>query len=134
MGDNRKFTLRATFFFHVDLIQMGSCLIMMMLSSLKNRSLWEELENCDTNISLVFGEKDVKFKKIAIRMYCKMSKSKKGEKNIIETVEIPEAGHAVHLESPLRVILALRKFLTRVHKSCAETELSQKLLLAVKEL
>ncbi|VVA98761.1 unnamed protein product [Arabis nemorensis] len=104
------------------------------LSSGRQPSLWEELENCDTNISLVFGEKDVKFKKIAIRMYCEMSKSKKGEKNIIETIEIPESGHAVHLESPLRVILALRKFLTRVHKSCAETELSQKLLLAVKEL
>lgn len=107
---------------------------MMMLSPLKNRSLWEELENCDTNISLVFGEKDVKFKKIAIRMYCEMSKSKKGENNIIETIEIPEAGHAVHLENPLRVILALREFLTRVRKSCAETELSQKLLLAVKEM
>uniref|UniRef100_A0A1J3CVU3 Protein PHYLLO, chloroplastic n=1 Tax=Noccaea caerulescens TaxID=107243 RepID=A0A1J3CVU3_NOCCA len=103
------------------------------LSSGRQPSLWEELEDCDTNISLVFGEKDVKFKQIAIRMYHEMSKSKKIENNIIEMVEIPEAGHAVHLESPLRLILALRKFLTRVRKRSAETELSKKLLLAVKE-
>lgn len=106
----------------------------MILCTLKNRSLWEELVDCDTNISLVYGEKDVKFKQIATRMYCEMSKSKKGENNIIEAVEIPEAGHAVHLESPLRVILALRKFLTRVHKSSTETQISQKLLLALKEM
>jgi isochorismate synthase/2-succinyl-5-enolpyruvyl-6-hydroxy-3-cyclohexene-1-carboxylate synthase/2-succinyl-6-hydroxy-2,4-cyclohexadiene-1-carboxylate synthase/O-succinylbenzoate synthase len=106
----------------------------MILSPLKNRSLWEELEDCDTNISLVFGEKDVKYKQIATRMYREMSKSKKSVNNIIEIVEIPEAGHAVHLESPLRVILALRKFLTRVHNSSTETELSQKLLLALKEM
>lgn len=106
----------------------------MMLCPLKNRSLWEELEECNTNISLVFGEKDVKFKKIATKMYREMSKSKKSENKIIEMVEIPEAGHAVHLESPLRLILALRNFLTRVHKSSTETELSQKLLLALKEM
>ncbi|CAH2066254.1 unnamed protein product [Thlaspi arvense] len=103
------------------------------LSSGRQPSLWEELEDCETNISLVFGEKDVKFKKIATRMYREMSKSKKSESNIIESVEIPEAGHAVHLESPLRLILTLRKFLTRVRKSYAEKELSQKLLLALKE-
>lgn len=97
------------------------------------RSLWEELADCNTNVSLVFGEKDVKFKKIATRMYVEMSKGKKSENYIVETVEIPEAGHAVHLESPLRLIVALRKFLTRVRKNSAETELSQKLLLALKE-
>lgn len=105
----------------------------MVLCSLENRSLWEELADCDTSISLVFGEKDIKFKKIATMMYIEMSKSKKSENHIIETVEIPEAGHAVHLESPLPLILALRQFLTRVRKNSAETELSQKPLLALKE-
>ena len=92
------------------------------------RSLWEELAVCDTNVSLVYGEKDVKFKKIATRMYVEMSKSNKGENYIIETVEIPETGHAVHLESPLLLILALRKFLTRVRKNSAETAFSEALV------
>lgn len=104
---------------------------MMWLCPLTNRSLWEELEGCDTNILLVFGEKDVKFKQIATKMYNEMSKSKKRDNRITEMVEIPNAGHAVHLESLLRVILTLRKFLTRVHKSSTET---QKLLLALKEM
>lgn len=130
MEDNRKFLLLTVSCFPVDMIQMRQSLMMMMMLS---RSLWEDLEDCDTNISLVFGEKDVKFKQIAIRMYREMSKSKKIENNIIEMVEIPKAGHAVHLESPLRLTLALGKFLTRVRKRSAETELSKKLLLAVKE-
>ncbi|CAA7053570.1 unnamed protein product [Microthlaspi erraticum] len=117
---------------HDDVLSVAK--LLSDLSSGRQPSLWEELEDCDTNISLVFGEKDVKFKQIAIRMYREMSKSKKSEHNIIEMVEIPEAGHAVHLESPLRLILSLRKFLTRVRKCSSETEqLSQKLLLAVKE-
>ncbi|XP_009127684.1 protein PHYLLO, chloroplastic isoform X1 [Brassica rapa] len=116
---------------HDDVLSVAKCLS--DLSTGRQPSLWEELADCDTNVSLVFGEKDVKFKKIASRMYLEMSKSKKSEIHIIETVEIPEAGHAVHLESPLHLILALRKFLTRVRKNSAETELSQKLLLALKE-
>ncbi|KAF2599247.1 hypothetical protein F2Q68_00008609 [Brassica cretica] len=116
---------------HDDVLSVAKCLS--DLSTGRQPSLWEELADCDTNVSLVFGERDEKFKKIASRMYLEMSKSKKSEIHIIETVEIPEAGHAVHLESPLHLILALRKFLTRVRKNSAETELSQKLLLALKE-
>ncbi|CAN8236071.1 unnamed protein product [Cochlearia groenlandica] len=113
---------------HDDVLSVAK--LLSDLSSGRQPSLWGELEDCDTNISIVFGEKDVKFKQIATSMYREMSKSNKGENRIIETVEIPEAGHAVHLESPLRVILALRKFLTRVHKSSTETEISKKRLLA----
>ncbi|XP_023642879.1 protein PHYLLO, chloroplastic isoform X2 [Capsella rubella] len=117
---------------HDDVISVAK--LLSDLSSGRQPSLWDELKDCDTNISLVFGENDVKFKQIATKMYREMSKSKKRENNIIEMVEIPEAGHAVHLENPLRVILALRKFLTRVHKSYTETELSEKLLLALEEM
>ncbi|KAJ0242827.1 2-oxoglutarate decarboxylase/hydro-lyase/magnesium ion-binding protein [Hirschfeldia incana] len=116
---------------HDDVLSVAK--VLSDLSTGRQPSLWEELADCDTNVSLVFGEKDVKFKKIVTRMYTEMSKSKKRENYIIEKVEIPEAGHAVHLENPLLLILALRKFLTRMRKNSAETELSQKPLLALKE-
>ncbi|CAF1905444.1 unnamed protein product [Brassica napus] len=111
---------------HDDVLSVAK--LLSDLSTGRQPSLWEELAFCDTNVSLVYGEKDVKFKKIATRMYVEMSKSNKGENYIIETVEIPETGHAVHLESPLLLILALRKFLTRVRKNSAETAFSEALV------
>lgn len=91
---------------------------------MKNRLLWEELADCDINVLFVFGEKDVKFKKIVSRMYFEMSKSKKSEIYIIEMVEILEVGYVVYLESFFYLIFVFRKFLIRVRKNFVEIEFS----------
>lgn len=41
------------------------------------------------------------------------SKHEKGN-DIHEVVEIPNCGHAAHLENPLPVIAAMRQFMTRL--------------------
>lgn len=69
---------------------------------------------------LIVGEKDEKFVEIMKKMYDEIRKSKSERKNLIcEKVEIPNCGHAVHLENPLPLIQAVRKFLTRVKQNPA---------------
>ncbi|XP_038694901.1 protein PHYLLO, chloroplastic isoform X2 [Tripterygium wilfordii] len=72
--------------------------------------LWEDLKQCRTPLLFIVGERDEKFKKIAKEMCDEI-----GTTNMIyETVEIPDCGHAVHLENPLPVIRALRHFITKL--------------------
>ncbi|KAJ7943266.1 protein PHYLLO, chloroplastic [Quillaja saponaria] len=80
--------------------------------------LWEDLKNCKTPFLFIVGEKDTKFKKISeemIKAICHGIESRHNQWNYIhDMVEIPNSGHAAHLENPLPVITALRKFLTRL--------------------
>lgn len=76
------------------------------------RPLWEELKQCCTPLLLIVGEKDGKFKRIAQEMCCEIDHGDYSRKKICEIVEVANCGHAVHLENPLPVIRALRRFLT----------------------
>lgn len=73
-----------------------------------DRSLWEELKQCKIPLLVIVGEKDGKFKAIAEEMLNELIDGKS------EMVEIPNCGHAVHLENPLPVIRAMRRFFTRL--------------------
>ena len=82
------------------------------------RSLWEDLPNCRVPLLIIHGEKDVKFKEIAQAMMntiCSgLGSEHENVNDIHEVVEIPNCGHAAHLENPLPVVAALRRFLTRL--------------------
>ncbi|WJX87640.1 hypothetical protein P8452_69808 [Trifolium repens] len=92
-----------------------------MLSGLsigRHPPLWEDLPNCRVPLLIIHGEKDKKFKKIAQAMMntiCSGLESKDEEVNDMhEVVEIPNCGHAAHLENPLPVIAALRQFMSKL--------------------
>lgn len=61
-------------------------------------------------LQLIVGEKDAKFKAIAREMYTKINYENEGSV-WPPVLEIPNAGHAVHLENPLAVITAIRQFI-----------------------
>lgn len=85
--------------------------------SLHGRPLWEDLPNCRVPLLIIHGEKDTKFKKIAQSMMntlCSDLRSNHEKGNTHEVVEIPNCGHAAHLENPLPVIAALKQFITRL--------------------
>ncbi|KAL4586503.1 hypothetical protein LXL04_011139 [Taraxacum kok-saghyz] len=77
------------------------------LSTGRQPSLWEDLKAAKSHVVVIVGERDEKFKKIGENM-CK----KIGEQGRV--VEIPNCGHAVHVENPLRVIDAITQFITRL--------------------
>lgn len=83
--------------------------------------MWEDLKHCKTPLLLIVGEKDRKFKTIAKDMCHEIGGGTvTGDgpaDDISEIVEIPDCGHAAHLENPLPVISTLRRFLTRVNSS-----------------
>ncbi|MQL91071.1 hypothetical protein Taro_023675, partial [Colocasia esculenta] len=83
--------------------------------------LWEELKGCQKPMLLIFGEKDAKFKGIAQKMHNKMRSHNdqvgKTGGNPCTLLEIPHCGHAVHLENPLLVINAVRKFIQNLNVS-----------------
>ncbi|XP_022149055.1 protein PHYLLO, chloroplastic isoform X2 [Momordica charantia] len=87
------------------------------LSIGRQPQLWDELEGCKTPLSIIVGENDTKFKKIAQKILSKMDVSRKIRDGAVvelhEIVEIPDSGHAAHLENPLAVINALSRFLIR---------------------
>ncbi|XP_050872280.1 protein PHYLLO, chloroplastic isoform X2 [Lathyrus oleraceus] len=91
-----------------------------MLSGLsigRHLPLWEDLPNCRVPLLIIHGEKDTKFKKIAQSMMntlCSDLRSNHEKGNTHEVVEIPNCGHAAHLENPLPVIAALKQFITRL--------------------
>jgi isochorismate synthase/2-succinyl-5-enolpyruvyl-6-hydroxy-3-cyclohexene-1-carboxylate synthase/2-succinyl-6-hydroxy-2,4-cyclohexadiene-1-carboxylate synthase/O-succinylbenzoate synthase len=62
---------------------------------------------------LIYGEKDTKFKTIAQEMFYEACRGNNIHENH-EIVEIPNCGHAAHLENPLPIISALRQFLTKL--------------------
>ncbi|CAK9155708.1 unnamed protein product [Ilex paraguariensis] len=73
--------------------------------------LWEDLKHCKVPVLLIVGEKDAKFKRIAQDM-CSIINSGTWSRDHPAIVEIPNCGHAAHLENPLPVIHAVREFLT----------------------
>ncbi|KAL6961689.1 hypothetical protein U1Q18_002488 [Sarracenia purpurea var. burkii] len=78
--------------------------------------LWEELRHYKVPILLVVGEKDDKFKRIAQEMFQEFNhngKTKDNSLDICEIVEVPNCGHAVHLENPLPLIRTIRRFLKK---------------------
>ncbi|XP_048503546.1 protein PHYLLO, chloroplastic isoform X4 [Beta vulgaris subsp. vulgaris] len=70
--------------------------------------LWEDLKYCKIPLMFVVGEKDAKFKNISQDICREM-----GQATNHETVEVPNSGHAVHLENPLAIIRLVRQFLTK---------------------
>lgn len=82
------------------------------------RSLWDDLKHCKTPLLLVHGDKDTKFKKIAREMYHEVSNGlmsgDESREEMHEIVEVPNSGHAAHLENPLSIIRALRQYLTKL--------------------
>ncbi|RVX06278.1 Protein PHYLLO, chloroplastic [Vitis vinifera] len=90
------------------------------------RPLWEDLRQCSTPLLLIVGEKDGKFKRIAQEMCYEIghgtSNGDDSRKEIYEIVEVPNCGHAAHLENPLPIIRALRRFLTGLENSSTPNE------------
>ncbi|CAN6675731.1 unnamed protein product [Malus baccata var. baccata] len=88
--------------------------------------LWEDLKHCKTPLLLIVGEEDKKFKAIAKDMSCEIAGgTASGDSpphDIYETVEIPDCGHAAHLENPIPVISTLRRFLGRVNSSLIQNQ------------
>lgn len=90
------------------------------------RPLWEDLKHCKTPLLLIVGEEDKKFKAIAKDMsYQIAGGTASGDgppHDIYEIVEIPDCGHAAHLENPLPVISTLRRFLGRVNSNLIQNQ------------
>uniref|UniRef100_A0A0A0KQZ1 Mandelate racemase/muconate lactonizing enzyme C-terminal domain-containing protein n=1 Tax=Cucumis sativus TaxID=3659 RepID=A0A0A0KQZ1_CUCSA len=87
------------------------------LSIGRQPQLWDELKCCKTPLSIIVGEKDTKFKTIAQQILSQINTSKRIKDepavDLHEIVEIPDSGHAAHLENPLAVVNALSRFLIR---------------------
>lgn len=72
-------------------------------------------------VLIVAGEKDAKFKEISERMCSEIRKYRKRESDcgnrqeLCEMMVVPESGHAVHVENPLPLVRAIRKFLLKLH-------------------
>ncbi|KAK1315767.1 hypothetical protein QJS10_CPA05g02086 [Acorus calamus] len=83
-------------------------------------SLWEDLKHCKMPLLLVSGEKDAKFKQIAHQMHRELISTSSGRDSQVDylttVVEVPDCGHVVHLENPLPLINAVRKFFNRLRK------------------
>ncbi|XP_022992379.1 protein PHYLLO, chloroplastic isoform X2 [Cucurbita maxima] len=90
------------------------------LSIGRQPQLWDELKCCKTPLSIIVGEKDTKFKTIAQQILSQIDMGRKIKDEPVvdlhEIVEIPDSGHAAHLENPLAVINALSRFLIRSRK------------------
>ncbi|CAO2820404.1 unnamed protein product [Amaranthus hypochondriacus] len=78
------------------------------LSIGRQPSLWDDLEHCSIPLMFIVGEKDLKFKNISHEISRKL-----GPTSNYEAVEVPNSGHAVHLENPLAVVRFVRQFLTK---------------------
>ncbi|XP_038893379.1 protein PHYLLO, chloroplastic isoform X4 [Benincasa hispida] len=93
------------------------------LSIGRQPQLWDELKCCKIPLSIIVGEKDTKFKTIAQQILSQIDMGKKIKDEPVvdlhEIVEIPDSGHAAHLENPLDVINALSRFLIRSRTRCS---------------
>ncbi|KAL2905213.1 Protein PHYLLO chloroplastic [Bienertia sinuspersici] len=78
------------------------------LSIGRQPSLWKELKHCKVPLLFVIGEKDVKFKNISQEICHDL-----GQSTNYEAVEVPNCGHAVHLENPLAIVRLVRQFMTK---------------------
>ena len=63
--------------------------------------MWGRLEELPMPVTLIVGERDAKFRKIAERMEARLRHA--------EVLVVPGAGHAVHLEAPRLVAAALEQ-------------------------
>ncbi|XP_042431039.1 protein PHYLLO, chloroplastic-like isoform X2 [Zingiber officinale] len=100
---------------HKDI--QGLANVLSSLSVGKQLSLWDDLKHLQTPLLFIVGEKDTKFREIAQQM---CSEIKRGsiadhhrQRKLFDTIVVPDCGHAVHLENPLCVINAVRKFVER---------------------
>ncbi|KAL8128672.1 hypothetical protein V2J09_017827 [Rumex salicifolius] len=78
------------------------------LSVGRQTPLWEELEYCKTPLMFIYGEKDEKFKKINQDICTQIIKGVNHD-----VVEVPESGHAIHVENPLALIRLIRQLFTK---------------------
>lgn len=87
----------------------------------RQKSLWEDLKHLKRPLLVVAGEKDAKFKDISQKMRTEiMSHAECGSdgpkgKELCEVLIIPDSGHAVHVENPLPLVRAVRKFLLKLY-------------------
>jgi len=87
----------------------------------RQRSLWEDLKHLKRPLLIVAGEKDTKFKDISQRMRTEITQHSecgsdgRGGDELCDMIVIPDAGHAVHVENPLPLVRAVRKFLQKLH-------------------
>ncbi|WOK95438.1 protein PHYLLO, chloroplastic isoform X2 [Canna indica] len=98
---------------HKDI--QGLARILSGLSIGKQLSLWDDLKHLQTPVLFIVGEKDTKFRSISQQMCAEIRTFAKADnqlqQNLFDTVVVPDCGHAVHLENPLPLINAVRKFL-----------------------
>lgn len=98
----------------------GLAKILSDLSTGRQQSLWEDLKQSKTPLMLIVGEKDMKFKAIAKKMCHEIDNGRvnKDDKSFksCELVEVPNCGHAVHLENPLPLIRSVRQFISSLKK------------------
>lgn len=70
---------------------------------------------------IVAGEKDTKFKDISQRICSEITRHAEcgsgfcDGNELCDMIIIPESGHAVHVENPLPLVRAVRKFLQKLH-------------------
>nr|XP_051209292.1 protein PHYLLO, chloroplastic isoform X2 [Lolium perenne] len=89
----------------------------------RQKSLWEDLKDLKKPLLIVTGEKDVKFREISEQMCSEIRKHGEREadcrdrQELCEMMVVPESGHAVHVENPLPLVRAIRKFLLKLHKT-----------------
>ncbi|XP_065045713.1 protein PHYLLO, chloroplastic-like isoform X3 [Musa acuminata AAA Group] len=106
--------IRSTRDRHNDI--QGLAEILSSLSIGKQLSLWEDLRHLQTPLLFIVGEMDAKFRKIAQHMCSEIRDCSKDDphqqQKLYDTIIVPDCGHAVHLENPLPVINAIRKFVT----------------------
>ncbi|CAN1297759.1 Protein PHYLLO, chloroplastic, partial [Linum perenne] len=91
------------------------------LSIGRQEPLWDDLKHSKAKLPILFvvGAHDDKFKTIARRMLDEINQAKNKVEDVTvsnncEILEVPESGHAVHLENPLPLIHALSHFVTRI--------------------
>nr|XP_043623438.1 protein PHYLLO, chloroplastic [Erigeron canadensis] len=89
------------------------------LSIGRQPSLWEDLKHNKTPLTIIVGEKDDKYKRIAHSMYLKLAEGTAtihgSVKPSFTMVEIPNCGHAVHIENPLPVIHSIADFVASLN-------------------
>lgn len=100
---------------HDDIDALAKSLSQLSLG--RQPSLWKDLRICNKPLLFIVGENDQKFKDIAWGMCSEIDTGLEAEGNrskMHEVLEVPECGHAVHLENPLPLINAVRKFLNKL--------------------
>ncbi|KAK1425534.1 hypothetical protein QVD17_20887 [Tagetes erecta] len=98
---------------HDDVQALGKALS--DLSTGKQPSLWEDLKHIKSPVLLIVGDKDEKFKKIAHAMSSKLEEGKDDSvKHLHTVVNVPNCGHAIHIENPLHVIHSISEFVARL--------------------